>query len=98
VSADELVDLLGDALDEICRLRRALAYEARVVEAHYEGYKTFPKSRRRIAEEQVARMREGVMHSARAYAGTSWSSLERESRACGFEFLTRASWQREVGR
>ena len=35
------------ALDEIYALRRALAYEARVTEAHYEGYKTFPKSRRK---------------------------------------------------
>lgn len=39
-------------------LRQALAYEAGVVQAHYEGYKSFPKSRRKIAEEQVSRMRQ----------------------------------------
>jgi hypothetical protein len=41
----------------IKKLQRAMAYEARITEAHYEGIKTFPKSRRRFAEEQVERMR-----------------------------------------
>lgn len=38
------------------RLRQAIAYEAGVVQAHYEGYKSFPKTRRGIAEEQVKRL------------------------------------------
>lgn len=42
---------------EVNRLRDAFEYEARVCEAHFEGYKTYPKSRRRYAEEQVDRMR-----------------------------------------
>ena len=52
------------ALDEIYRLRRALAFEARVAEAHYEGLKSYPKSRRGYAEEQVARMREAAAGNA----------------------------------
>ncbi len=45
------------ALDDIYDLRRAAAYEARVIEAHYEGMKSFPKTRLRIAEESVTRLR-----------------------------------------
>ena len=45
------------ALDDIYDLRRAAAYEARVLEAHYEGMKSFPKSRLPLAEESVARLR-----------------------------------------
>jgi hypothetical protein len=56
------------ALDEIYRLRRALAYEAGVLKAHL-GYKTFPKSRRRHADEQVARLLDAARgHAVRAYA------------------------------
>lgn len=37
-------------------LRQAINSEARIVEAHLD-YKSFPKTRRKIAEEQVERMR-----------------------------------------
>lgn len=84
------LELLSAALDEIFRLRRALSYEARVVEAHYELYKTFPKSRRKIAEEQVARMQQAVTNSALAYAGTSHLSLARHATP-----LTVHSWEQE---
>lgn len=47
---------LSVALDEIYFLRALLADEAGIIEAHL-GYKTFPKSRREIAEEQVRRMK-----------------------------------------
>lgn len=43
------------ALDEIYELRTLLAYESLVTKAHL-GYKTFPKSRRPHAEEQIKRM------------------------------------------
>lgn len=46
----------SEALDEIWRLRRILAHEACVMEAHLT-LKTFPKSRRGHAEAQVERMR-----------------------------------------
>lgn len=93
------LELLSAALDEIYRLRRAFAYESRVIEAHYEGLKTFPKSRRKIAEEQVARMREAVTSSVVAYAGVSSQSLRRElANAGGRPLLTVASWRDEVTR
>lgn len=52
------------ALDEVYRLRGLLAYYARVTEAHLD-YKTFPKSRREIAERQIENMR-------RAARGEAW--------------------------
>lgn len=94
--ATEIADLLSAALDEIFRLRRAMAYEARVVEAHYEGYKTFPKTRRGIAEEQVARMRLAIKSPLLAYAGTNSRALQREAAAQGFDFLTAWSWANEL--
>jgi hypothetical protein len=56
-------DLVTELLDERSMLekqtrmlRQALLYEAGVVQAHYEGYKSFPKRRLGYAQEQVARM------------------------------------------
>jgi hypothetical protein len=92
----EIVDLLSSALDEVYRLRRALAYEARVSEAHYEGFKTYPKSRRTIAEEQVRRMRLAVTSSEAAYAGVSRESMRREASNCGLETLTTWEFADEV--
>jgi hypothetical protein len=50
LNRDELVLLVE-------HLRDALEYEARAAEANYEGYKTYPKSRRPFAREQVRRLR-----------------------------------------
>lgn len=55
----------SEALDEIWRLRRILAHEACVLEAHL-GLKTFPKSRRAYAELQVERMRASARGEAKA--------------------------------
>lgn len=44
------------ALDEVYRLRTALAVEASITAAHLD-LKSFPKSRRTFAEQQVERMR-----------------------------------------
>lgn len=52
---------------EIDKLRSILAYEARVLEAHYEGLKTFSKSRLPVAKEQVQRMRDYVARKADGY-------------------------------
>lgn len=52
------IDEIQTLKDEIANLRTAILYEARVAEAHYEGMKSYPKSRRPFAEEQVKRMRE----------------------------------------
>lgn len=54
----------SQALDEIWRLRRILAHEACVLEAHL-GLKTFPKSRRAYAELQVERMRASARGEAK---------------------------------
>jgi DNA invertase Pin-like site-specific DNA recombinase len=93
----ELRSLLSAALDEIFVLRQAMAYEARVVEAHYEALKSFPKSRRKIAEEQVVRMRTAVHGASKAYAGTNSESRRQIARACGFDTLTMYQWINEVG-
>ncbi|PWK81665.1 hypothetical protein C8D88_11676 [Lentzea atacamensis] len=55
----------SEALDEIWRLRRLLAHEACIIEAHL-GLKTFPRSRREIAEQQINRMRRAARGDAKA--------------------------------
>ena len=68
-------------------LRDALEYEARVVEAHYEGYKTFPKSRRPYAREQVRRLRDlarGIWpdhYSQNAHRGFRQARISRQAPA-----------------
>jgi len=52
---DRGISDLSIAIDEIYFLRAVLADEAGIVEAHLT-LKTFPKSRRKFAEEQVERM------------------------------------------
>lgn len=87
------------ALDEIWRLRRALAYEARVVEAH-TGFATFPKSRRAIAHEQVRRMQAAARGEVEVvYAGTSRMSLDQAMTDAGAErTLTRYQFEQEKAR
>jgi hypothetical protein len=93
MAADEMLSHYSAALDEIYRLRRALAFEARVVEAHL-GLKSFPKSRRRFAEEQVERMRESARgHAERVYAGRDYWKLDEALRSAGAGFLTRHQWE-----
>ena len=53
---EELTSKYSEALDEIWALRALMAYEARVRDADLE-LKSFPKSRREIAEQAVERMR-----------------------------------------
>jgi hypothetical protein len=63
---DRGISDLSLAIDEIYFLRAVLADEAAITEAHLD-YKTFPKSRRKYAEEQAERMR-------RMAAGEMWSA------------------------
>lgn len=84
------------ALDEIYLLRAMLADEADILNEHLE-FKTFPLSRRKVAEQQVARMR-----------GLAGGDLERQCRE-GFkakdalrragidECLTRSQWEEQRG-
>jgi hypothetical protein len=89
--------LYARALDEIYALRRSMAYEAAIVAVHLD-YKTFPKTRRRFAEEQVERMRQSARGRVRhSLAGTSYLSLDSASREAGIEpTLTRSQWEAEA--
>lgn len=53
---DQGVSDLSVAVDEIYALRVMLADEAAILEAHLD-LKSFPKSRRKFAEQQIERMR-----------------------------------------
>jgi hypothetical protein len=94
MSDEELIAHYSAALDEIYRLRSALAYEAGVTEAHL-SYATFPKTRRVHGEEQVGRMREAAAgQSHAAYFHTSDLSLKHARREAGMpETLTRGEWE-----
>jgi hypothetical protein len=91
--------LLFDALDEIYALRRALAFEAGVVEAHMT-YKSFPKSRRRIAEHQAERMRASARGDVQVqYSGCNAQSLHNAmTKAGASNTFTTASWKAECDR
>lgn len=90
------LDDLSRALDEIWHLRRALAYEAAVNEAHLQ-LKTFPKSRRQIVLGQIERMREAARGAVlRAYAGLHTQSIDGAMDRAGAEpTLTRGQWERQ---
>jgi hypothetical protein len=71
------------AADEVSDLRRMLANSAEMIDG-FLVYKTFPRSRRTVAAEQVSRMLDAadgrVQH---AYGGISTSSLNRALRNAG---------------
>lgn len=91
----ELVDLYGRALDEVYRLRTALAYEAHLLESHL-GLATFPKSRRRSAAASVIRMRDSAVGAyASAYASVEDYWLRMIRNDLGIETLTRAQFEKE---
>lgn len=87
------------ALDEIYMLRRAMAYEADVLEVHLD-YKTFPKTRRKIAEDSVKRMRAAARGwGGHSWAGTSYLSLRSAFKKAGArETLTRHDWEKDRGK
>lgn len=68
------------ALDDIFALRRAAAYEARVIEAHYEGVVSFPKSRLAIAQNSV----EGLRQVARGNYMAPYRAVPRVRTEDGF--------------
>jgi hypothetical protein len=76
IPLSRLTDLQNAAMDEIYALRAAMASEAVLLREHLT-YKTFPKSRRTIAEEQVERMFLAARGRVTlAYAGHSFFSLD----------------------
>lgn len=86
------------ALDEIHRLRAALAIEARATEAHL-AFKTFPKSQRKYAEQQVARMRAAACgDSEEAYREfDGWRKQSALHTVGASETLTRGQWEADRG-
>ncbi len=81
------------ALDEIYRLRTALAYEAEAIAAHL-SYATFPKSRREIAEKQIERMHAAAAGDAqKAYTEVPHWAQEGVRQAVGVPLLTRETWE-----
>lgn len=90
--------LYSAALDEVYALRMALAYEAGVVEAHAD-YKTFPKTRRPIVENQAERMRASARGEVlAAYASKNPRGLRAALRDAGApETLTRQHWEAQHG-
>lgn len=88
--------LLSLALDEIYELRRLCAYEASVREADLD-YATYPKSRRKVAEDRIERLRKAACgHVDVAVAGTSSLSLRASFLAAGAkQTMTRSQWESE---
>jgi len=82
------------ALDEIYRLRAALAIEAGITESHLDLV-TFPKSRRSYAEDQVARMRAAARgDSEQAYGDfDGWAKQSALEQAGASATLTRGQWE-----
>lgn len=96
---DDMLRHYSAALSEIHRLRGALLYEARVIEAHLL-LAGFPKSRRPIAEQQVERMREAVRGAAwSAYADVmNGRTVQGLLVAAGASpTLTRTEWEESHG-
>lgn len=86
------------ALDEIYTLRKALAHEALCQQAHLE-FKSFPKSRRALAEEAVNRMQSAARgYAEHSYGGRSSQVMRHALREAGApETLTRAAWETSRG-
>lgn len=81
----EFTKLFDETVDEIYFLRCAFAYEAAQIPA-YLAFKSFPKSRRDVAENQMERFRLAAAGSAGvAIAGLSTRSLDGASRDLGID-------------
>lgn len=95
---EQMMRAYAAALDEVFALRRALAYESRVITAQTLDVKALGKGRREQVEKSVERMAQAAQGNvARGYAGTSRRSFELAmDEVGGSNFLTRASWEQEV--
>jgi hypothetical protein len=89
---------LSAALDEIYRLRRALAYESMVALASLD-YASFPKGRRAATHDSASRMQAAARgQSEEAYSGTNSRSLRYAAVEVGAgETFTRAQFREERG-
>jgi hypothetical protein len=93
--ADDTLTLLSAALDEIYALRTICAYEEGVVQTDTE-YKSFPKSRRRVADDQMARLRAAVAGGAQHVSNFEipFARWVRDK----VDLLTVDQWRDEVAR
>lgn len=87
---------LSVAVDEIYLLRAALADEADIIEAHLD-YKTFPKTRRKVAEAQVERMRRFARGEMYAATREKFNSAAALRRAGADDCLTNSDWAEQRG-
>lgn len=96
--SEQMLRAYSAALDEVFALRRALAYESRVIAAQTLDVKALGKGRREQVEQSVERMAQAAKGDVvRGYAGTSRRSFESAiDEVGGANFLTRASWEQEV--
>lgn len=89
-----MLDHYSAALDEVYRLRTLLAVEGSILANHLD-YKTFPKSRREIAEAQVSRMYRAARGESQDAIAEHPNMRRRQCRddAGMPETLTRAAWE-----
>lgn len=81
------------ALDEIYRLRAALAREAQVVETCLD-FATLPVTVRKFMEKQVPRMRAAARGEQEAYADMNITRTKAALASAGAsETLTRVAWE-----
>ena len=92
---DTYLRLLSAALDEIYSLRIICAYEEGVVKTYTE-YKSFPKSRRDVADKQMRRLRAAVAGEAQRVANHELPFTRWLRDKVGL--LTVAQWSEEVDR
>lgn len=83
------------AIDEIYQLRALLADEAAIIEAHLD-LKTFPKSRREIAEKQIERMRAAARGETPEYRDR-WSPSRALKSAGADDGLLNWQWEMQRG-
>lgn len=89
-------EVISGLLDEVYELRRVCAYTAQAIQADL-SLKTFPKSRRLLAESRIERLRKAANGYARhVNLGVSGQVLRAALRDAGAkETLTRAQWVQE---
>lgn len=84
------------ALDEIYLLRAILADEARILDEHLD-FKTFPLSRRRIAERQIIRMRGMAAGLFEENCRDDFSPKDALRSADVDDCMTRTQWEQQRG-
>ena len=92
---DDMAANYSRALDELYLLRGLAQHEADVLEAHL-GLKSFPKSRRPFAEEQVKRLRLAAEGKAAVAHDQAYDSSLTFRRREGQRTLTRSSFEAEL--